>query len=68
MLEGVKMDFKKIYIIIRWPILRNISEVLSFLGFANFYGRFIKEYLKVAISLMSLIKKDFRWTQNIKAE
>ena len=59
--NGVKVDLEKIYIIKEWPSLRNISEVLFFLRFTNFYRRFIKEYFKVAISLINLIKKDIKW-------
>ena len=36
-LEGVKMDLNKIYIILEWPKPRNISEVQYFLEFTNFY-------------------------------
>ena len=55
------MDPKKIYIIQEWLILKNISEVLLFLGFVNFYQRFIKEYSKVTAELIKLIKKDTPW-------
>ena len=51
------MDSEKIQAIKEWPTPKNISEVLFFLGFANFYRRFIKEYLKIALSLINLTKK-----------
>ena len=56
--SGVKINPKKISIIIKWLILRNISEVQFFLGFINFYYRFIKKYLEVTIRLINLTKKD----------
>ena len=59
--EGVKIDPKKIYAIMKWPVLKNIFEILFFLRFANFYRRSIKEYLKVAINLINLSKKDTKW-------
>ena len=59
--DGVKINSKKIYITVEWLTLRNISEVLFFLGFANFYHRFIKNYLKVIISLINLTKKNTKW-------
>ena len=43
------MDLKKIHIIIEWLILRNISKVLFFLGFMNFYRRLVKNYSTVTI-------------------
>ena len=51
------MDSKRIRAIIKWLTPKNISKVLSFLGFINFYYRFIKEYSKITANLMSLIKK-----------
>ena len=51
------MDPIKISVIEEWLILKNILEVQLFLGFINFYYRFIKEYLRIAISLINLIKK-----------
>ena len=51
------MDPKKINTIIKWSILRNISEVQSFLGFINFYYRFINKYFEIAASLTNLTKK-----------
>ena len=59
--DGVKIDLKKIYIIKEWLTPKNIFKVLFFLGFINFYYRFIKEYLKVAINLINLIKKNTKW-------
>ena len=58
------MDPKKIYIIKEWLILKNISEVLFYLGFTNFYHRFIKNYLKLVLSLTNLTKKDINWVWN----
>ena len=56
--SGIKMDSVKIGIIEGWPTLRNISEVQLFLGFVNFYCRFIEKYSEITISLINLIKKD----------
>ena len=56
--EGVKMNSAKVDIIINWPTLMNIKDVQSFLGFANFYRRFIYGYSKIAALLTHLICKD----------
>ncbi|KAG5720269.1 hypothetical protein E4T56_gene3343 [Termitomyces sp. T112] len=42
--EGVRMDPAKVDAILNWPSPQNIKEVQSFLGFANFYHRFIDNY------------------------
>ena len=62
--EGVKMNSAKVSIIVKWLILVNIKDVQSFLGFANFYQRFIYGYSKLASPLICLTKKDvpFEWT------
>jgi len=38
--------------------LNNIFEVQQFLGFCNYYRRFIPKYSEIAEPLMSLTKKD----------
>ena len=56
--SGVKMDPKKISIIAGWPTPKNIYEVQFFLGFINFYYRFIEKYSEVTVSLINLTKKN----------
>ena len=51
------MDPEKIYMIKEQPTLKNVSEVLFFLSFINFYYKSIKEYLKIATSLTNLTEK-----------
>jgi len=64
-IEGVKMDPSKIDTIINWPTLINVKDVQSFLGFANFYRRFIYGYSRIATPLTRLTRKDvpFAWSQ-----
>ncbi|MBW0566617.1 hypothetical protein O181_106332, partial [Austropuccinia psidii MF-1] len=51
--EGLKMDQAKVQQILNWPPPRNLKALQSFLGFANFYRRFIKNYSKKISSLTS---------------
>ena len=62
--EGqIKMDPVKVAGIAEWPQPQNKREVQSFLGFANFYCRFVQDYAKVAHPLHSLTGNDpFIWT------
>ena len=47
--EGqVEMDPVKITGVRDWPMLKNVMEVQSFMGFVNFYCRFIPEFSHVA--------------------
>ena len=64
--EGwVEMDPVKIVRVRDWPTPKNITEVQSFMGFVNFYCRFIPEFSNVASPLHSLTKKaePWQWTQ-----
>jgi hypothetical protein len=57
------MDPVKIEAVVNWPILESLKEVRSFIGFANFYRRFIKDFSKICRPLHDLSKKDvlFVW-------
>jgi transposase InsO family protein len=52
------MDRKKVEAILDWEEPRNVHDVQVFLGFANFYRRFIKEYSKKAAGLTDLLRKE----------
>ncbi|MBW0559584.1 hypothetical protein O181_099299 [Austropuccinia psidii MF-1] len=65
--DGLKMDSLKTQQILNWPQPKNIKALQSFLGFANFYCRFIKHYSKKITSLTSLLKKDCPFIFNEEA-
>src|SRR6266571_1052847 len=47
--EGqVWMDPAKIAGIVNWPVPRTVKQVQAFLGFCNFYRRFIKDFSHIA--------------------
>ena len=56
--DGLKMDPKKVEAIVSWEVPKTIRDVQCFLGFANFYGIFIKNYSQVAAPLTRLTCKD----------
>jgi hypothetical protein len=64
--DGIKMDLAKVKAVLDWPIPKTITEIQEFMGFANFYRRFIKGYSEIATPFTNLIKKDktFSWTEN----
>src|SRR5246500_2535098 len=64
--EGqIRMDAAKLAGIKQWPEPTTVKQVRSFLGFANFYCKFIGHYSELAKPLNSLTKKDikFEWTE-----
>ena len=56
--EGLKMDPQKVETITQWKPARCVKDVQAFLGFANFYRRFIRGYSKIAAPLSALTRKD----------
>ena len=63
-MEGcIRMDPVKVKAIIEWPTPKILKQVQSFLGFCNFYHRFIKNYFHIVRPLTGLTKKDtpFHW-------
>jgi len=65
--SGIKMSTTKVDAVLSWKAPNSVTEVQSFLGFANFYQRFIKDYSKVARPLTELMKKvtgmKWAWTK-----
>ena len=58
----VAMDPVKVAGVRDWPVPQNITEVKSFLGFINFYRRFIADFSHVAKPLNHLTKQDTEWS------
>ena len=61
--DGIQMDKEKVKAIKKWPEPKNIKEVQAFLGFANFYQRFIQGYSQICTPLTKMTKKEqsFHW-------
>ena len=62
--EGqVKMDQAKVHGILNWPTPKTLKNVQAFLGFCNFYRRFIQDFSAIMCPLLELTKKDtpFSW-------
>lgn len=59
--DGIKMNPRKLATIAEWPVPRSTHDVQVFLGFCNFYRRFIDHYALVAHPLHLLTRKDVRF-------
>lgn len=62
--DGLKFDPQKIEAVEDWKTPESVRGVQSFLGFCNFYRRFVKDYGRVARPLNNLTRKGeaFSWT------
>jgi transposase InsO family protein len=63
--DGIRMDPDKVEAVKAWPTPEKLKDVRAFLGFANFYRRFIRSYSQVVRPLTRLTQKDvpFQWTK-----
>ncbi|XP_047949094.1 uncharacterized protein LOC125194922 [Salvia hispanica] len=61
--DGVKVDEEKVKAIREWPTPKNVSEIRSFHGLANFYRRFVRDFSIKASPLNHIVKKnvEFEW-------
>ena len=63
--HGITMNQRKVDAVTNWPQPSNLKELQRFLGFANFYRRFIKGYSQISAPITSLLKKGAKslsWT------
>ena len=61
--EGIRVDPKKIEVVVEWKPPRNVTEVRRFLGLAGYYRRFVKGFSMIAAPMMRLLQKNvkFEW-------
>ena len=63
--DGIRMDPEKVRAIQDWKAPLNLKDVQGFLGFANFYRRFVRGYSSIVRPLVELTRKDvkFQWNE-----
>lgn len=61
----VRADPEKIRAVAEWPIPTSVKQLQRFLGFANFYRRFIRNYSRIAAPLTQLTSPSspFTWSE-----
>ena len=59
------MDPVKLAAVKQWPQPKTVKDIQKFLGFSNFYRRFVKAYSELACPLFDLTKKGtpFLWSE-----
>jgi len=66
--SGLTMSDTKVKTIQEWPEPKKIKDIQSFLGFTNFYRRFIFNYSDIVILLTHLTRKDTPWNFDNKCK
>ena len=59
--EGVPTDPEKTQAVRDWKPPKTVKQLQAFLGFINFYRKFIREAAEKSLPLTELTKKDQKW-------
>ena len=54
--DGIRMEEERIDAVKKWPEPQSVQDIQVFIGFANFYRRFIKGFSRIAASLTAMLK------------
>ena len=65
--EGISMDSAKTDLILSWLTPTCFLDFQTFLRFANFYRRFIRNYSRIIIPITNLLKKTVAFNWNMIA-
>jgi hypothetical protein len=67
--KGFEMEKMKVDMIEEWKSPKNVRGVHEFVGFCNFYRRFIKSFSEIAQPLHNLTKanQQWQWTEREQA-
>jgi len=66
--KGIEMEEEKVDRVLSWPEPKNVKDVRKFLGLANYYRRFIKDFAQVARSINILTRKDVKWQWGVEQQ
>ena len=66
--NGVKMEKEKVQGVIEWLVLRSVKNVQKFLGLANYYRWFVKDFAKIARPLHEMMRKENKWSWGEKQQ
>ena len=47
---------------VEWPVPKSIKDVQKFLGLANYYRQFVKDFAKIAKPLHEMMRKETKWS------
>ena len=62
------MDLAKVSAVLDWPTPKSVKEVQSFLGFANFYRKFILHYSSLTAPLTTLTRNAVKFSMSLEAD
>ena len=66
--DGVRMEKEKVQGVIEWLVPRSVKNVQKFLGLANYYRWFVKDFAKIAKPLHEMTRKENKWNWGEKQQ
>jgi len=60
--DGVRMEKEKVQGVIEWPVPKSVKDVQKFLGLANYYRQFVKDFAKIVRPLHEITRKENKWS------
>ena len=59
--DRVRMEKEKVQGVIEWLVPKSVKDMQKFLGLANYYRRFVKDFAKIARPLHEMTRKENKW-------
>ena len=66
--NGVRMEKEKVQGVIEWLVPKSVKDVQKFLGLANYYRWFVKDFAKIVRLLHEMIRKENKWSWGEKQQ
>ena len=60
--DRIRMEKEKVQGVIEWLVPRSVKDVQKFLGLANYYRWFVKDFAKIAKPLYKITRKENKWS------
>ena len=66
--DGVRMEKEKMQGVVEQPVPKSVKNVQKFLGLANYYRQFVKDFVKIARPLHEMMRKEIKWSWGEKQQ
>jgi len=60
--DKVRIEKEKVQGVIEWPVPKSVKDMQKFLGLANYYRQFVKDFAKIAKPLHEMTRKENKWS------
>ena len=64
----MRMEKEKVQGVVEWPVPKSVKNVQKFLGLANYYRQFAKDFTKIAKPLHKMTRNEMKWSWGEKQQ